>query len=241
MKNKVFNSFAEAVADIPDGASVMMSSWGTAGTPFNLIRALRDQGAKDLTYISQNTGGTRIIAAFPDRPEMSRYLDAMPFILLRNKQLKKVIVTWGAGTEGNPVEEMVLSGEVEAEVVPLGTLVERIRTGAAGLQGFYTTTGVGTFYEKGKETKVINGKKCILELPLRADFGFVRAHKADRMGNLIYRLTSRGINPLIAKACDVTIAEVDEIVDAGELDPEEIITPGLYVDRILRIGEGQIR
>ncbi|MBI2832693.1 MAG: 3-oxoacid CoA-transferase subunit A [Chloroflexi bacterium] len=241
MKNKILNTFAEAVADIPHGASIMMSSWGTAGTPFNLILALQDHGARNLTYISQNIGGTHVIRQFPDKPGMTRYLDAMPYILLHSKQIKKVIVTWGRGTDRNPIEKMVNSGEVQAEIVPLGILVERMRIGGAGLQGFYTTTGVGTFYEKGKETKVIDGQKCILELPLRADFGFVRAYKADTLGNLVYRMTSRSINPLVAKASTVTIAEVDEIVEAGELDPECIITPGLHIDRIVKIPEGGLR
>lgn len=241
MKSKIRPSFADAVADIPDGASVMMSFWGIVGTPFNLIRALLDQGAKQLTYIGQNTGGTHILKALPAKAKVAGYFEAMPYLLLQNRQLKKVIVTWGAGAEGNPVKEMILSGEIQAEIVPLGTLVERIRAGGSGLQGFYTTTGVGTFYEKGKETKVIEGKKCILELPLRADFGFVRAYKADKMGNLIYRLSSRSINPLIAKACDVTIAEVDEIAETGELDPDQIITPGFYIDRIVKIPEGGLK
>ena len=235
MNNKIYPGFAEAVADIPDGASVMMSWWGIGSCPLNLIMALRDHGAKQLTYISQNTGGTRIVKALPNKPEIAKYLEAMPYILLKNRQVKKIIVTWGAGTQDNPVEKMILSGELEAEIVPLGTLAERIRAGGSGIEAFYTRTGVGTFYEKGKETKVINGKKCILETALRADYGFVRACKADRMGNLVYRLSSRSINPLIAKACDTTIAEVDEIVETGELHPEHIITPGFYIDRIVQI------
>jgi 3-oxoacid CoA-transferase subunit A len=160
-------------------------------------------------------------------------------VLLAKKQVRKIIAsfpiwTLGAGRQSLLVK-MALAGEVEVETVPQGTLAERIRAGGGGIAGFYTTAGVGTLLAKGKETKIFNGKEYLLELSLEADYSFVRAHKADLMGNLIYRGTSRTFNPIMATAASITIAEVDEIVKIGDLNPEHVITPGVYVKRIVKI------
>lgn len=236
--NKVYLNADEAVVDIPDGATVMLNSLvGPGGIPQNLILALRNQGAKNLTIISGNFNlGWVMGRLLPDVITSN--------ILVENKQVKKVIL-WFAmlervmGVKG-ALDQAVARGEVELEIVPMGTLTERIRAGGAGIGGFYSPVGVGTLYEVGKEKRVINGKEYILELPLRADFAFVRAHKADKFGNLVYRGTSRCTNPVIATAGDVVIAEVDEIVEPGELDPECIITPGIFIDRIVKVPQNRI-
>jgi 3-oxoacid CoA-transferase A subunit len=219
--NKVFSNFEEAVKDVHDGAIIMIGGFiGKVGMPTNLIHALRDQGAKNLTIISNRVGG----------------IDAD--VLFEVKQVKKAIASAPVPASRTPIcpfEEQYLAGAVELEIVPQGTLVERIRAGGAGLGGFYTPTGVGTAIAEGKERKIINGREYIFEMPLKADFAFIRAYKADKMGNLIYRRTERNFNPLMAKAATITIAEVDEIVDVGELDPEFIVTPLIYVDRVVRI------
>ena len=236
--NKVYLNADEAVVDIPDGATVMLNSLvGPGGIPQNLILALRNQGVKNLTIISGNFNlGWVMGRLLPDVITSN--------ILVENKQVKKVIL-WFAmlervmGVKG-ALDQAVARGEVELEIVPMGTLTERIRAGGAGIGGFYSPVGIGTLYEIGKEKRVINGKEYILELPLRADFAFVRAHKADKFGNLVYRGTSRCTNPVIATAGDVVIAEVDEIVEPGELDPECIITPGIFIDRIVKVPQNKV-
>lgn len=190
------------------------------GAPTNLIRALRDKGAKNLTVVGNRCGGQDIDVLFEAR------------------QVRKAIASAAVPMSANPLspfEKQYLAGEVELEIVPLGTLMERIRAGGGGIGGFYTRVGVGTVIADGKEKKIINGKEYILELPLRADFAFIRARKADKMGNLIYWRSQRNFNPVMATAADITIAEVDEIVEVGELDPEEIITPSIYVNRIVKV------
>ncbi|MFC1893082.1 CoA transferase subunit A [Chloroflexota bacterium] len=236
MKNKIYPSFSEAVADIPDGATLMMHSFvGPSGIAHNLITALRDQGAKGLVVISCNFGG---IGGARIKPGFKPFVQ--PGLLVLNDQVRKAITGWAASIKGDidPLEEAMREGRVDVELVPQGILAEKIRAGGAGLGGFYTTVGVGTIVADGKEKKVIDGKQYILELPLTADYGFVRAWKADRLGNLVYRLVQRSFNPLIATASRVTIAEIDEIVEPGELAPDEIITPGVFVDRIVKIPEG---
>ncbi len=227
-KNKIWDSFDDAVADIPDGASVMLFAWSGAitATPHNLIRALRDQGAKDLTLICHNL----IPGRLPDI--------VSPVALVN--QTKKLITAWSGSTwtSDSPLWELVRQGKIELELTSHGNLVERVRAGGSGIGGFYTPIGPGTVLEKGKEKRVIGGKEYLFQLPLRADFGFVRAYKADKLGNLIYRGAGRGANPVIAMASDVTIAEVDEIVETGELDPEAIVTPGVFVHRIVAIPPG---
>jgi len=228
--NKVWDNFDDAVADIPDGATIMLFAWAaaTTGAPQNLIRALRDHGAEDLTIITHNFIPGRV-------PEI-----VSPLALMN--QVKKLVTAWAGPLFGmeSPLAEAIRQGKVELELVSHGTLVERIRAGGTGIAGFYTPAGVGTIVEEGKEKRVIDGKECLLEMPLRADFSFVRAHKADKLGNLTYRAAGRGCNPVIAMAAEVTIAEVDEIVEAGELDPEVIVTPGIFVDRIVAIPEGKL-
>jgi len=227
---KVCNSFAEAVADIPDGATVMVGGFtGPGGLPQNLILALRNQGARKLTIIANSTWGAG---------KAREYIDVS--ILAENRQIKKAIVSVMA--DPNPLrstafEVQYRAGETEMELVPQGTLAERIRAGGFGIGGFYTSTGVGTPVEKEKEKKMINGKEYILELPLTADYALIRAYKADRMGNLIYRGTARNFNPVMAPAARITIAEVDEIVEPGRLAPEVIATPGIFVKRIVKISQ----
>ncbi|MFC1966203.1 CoA transferase subunit A [Chloroflexota bacterium] len=239
MKNKIFPTFEEAIADIHDGASIMMFHWSLGrSTPQNLIRALYEKGAKDLTIISHNFTPARLGERYFGPTEVYTPLTMA-------NQVKRVITAWqGLGRhrskigKGSPLEERIAAGEVELEFMSHGTLAERIRAGGSGIGGFYTTVGVGTIVDKGKEKKVIDGKEYILEKPLHADFGFIRAYKADKRGNLIYRGSVRGCSPIIAMACDVTIAEVDEIVEVGELDPEVIVTPEVFVNRIVKIPEG---
>lgn len=217
---KIVNRALEAVADIPDGAKIMIGGWGYAGIPQNLILALRDHGAKDLTIYVNGTGTQRLVDTN---------------ILVKNKQLKRIKTS--IVFPGTPVDVANRAGEIEIELVPQGTLAEAIRAGGAGIGGFYTPTGVGTPIAAEKETRIINGKEYILELPLRADYALVRAYKADRFGNLIYKGMMRNFNVVMATAADITIAEVEEIVE--ELDPEIVVTPQLFVDRIVKIPEGR--
>ncbi|MFC1915385.1 CoA transferase subunit A [Chloroflexota bacterium] len=217
--NKVFPSFKEAVADVFDGATIAFGGFiNKPGSPTNLILALRDQGAKNLTTVSNRCAA----------------MDLDP--LFEARQVKKAIAS--APVPGSripsPFEEQYLAGEVELEIVPQGTMVERLHAAGAGLGGFYTPVGVGTAMAEGKETKVINSREHIFELPLSVDFAFIRARKADKMGNLTYWRSQRNFNPVMATAARVTIAEVDEIVEVGELDPEAIVTPAIYVNRIVK-------
>ncbi|MFQ5924619.1 MAG: CoA transferase subunit A [Dehalococcoidia bacterium] len=229
---KLYQNFEQAVADIPDGATIMIDGFGGAGgMPEHLLLALHDQGAKNLTIVG-NTAG--LGGTFGTKPGIS-YID--PSILVENRQVKKAIASYPfSPSPSRPTvfEKQCLAGEAELELVPQGTLAERIRAAAAGIEGFYTPTGVGTVIEQGKERRVIGGKECLLELPLKADYALIRAHKADRMGNLVFRGTSRSFNAIMATAARVTIVEVDEIVEPGELDPETVVTPGVYVQRIVK-------
>ncbi|MBI2859704.1 MAG: CoA transferase subunit A [Chloroflexi bacterium] len=234
MIDKVMASFETAVADVPDGASLMMYNVGAAGTPSNLIRALRDLGVKDLTVISHQ---------FVPAHAGGCLFHQLPVPLTLSGQIRKIITAWPSAAvfgEQTTLEKKIKSGEVEVELTSHGTLAQRVRAGGSGIGGFYSPVGIGTVLEEGKEKRVFDGKEYILEKPLRADFGFVRALKADRFGNLVYRGAGRGANPLIAMACNITIAEVDEIVEAGDLDPESIVTPGIFVKRVVKIPEGGI-
>jgi len=230
-RNKVLSSFAEAVADIPDGAAIMIDGFGSqGGMPSELIRALRDHGARELTIIG-NTAG---MSGFGTRPGESFI---HPGILFENHQVKKVIASFPVSrSPSSPTEfeKAYRSGGIELEVVPQGTLAERIRAGGAGIAAFYTPTGVGTLMEQGKEKRAFGGREHLLEMALKGDFALIRAYKADRMGNLVYKGTSRNFNAVMATAAAVTIVEVDEIVDVGELDPEAIVTPGIFVHRIVQ-------
>lgn len=219
MKNgKIIDSFTQAIHDIPDGATIIVGGFGLCGIPEKAIIALRDKGTKDLTIVSNNCGVD----------------DWGLGLLLANKQIKKMISSYVG--ENKIFEQQFLSGELEVELVPQGTLAERIRAGGAGIPGFYTATGVGTAIAEGKEHKVFNGRSYILEEGIVGDFALVKAWKADPIGNLIYRKTSRNFNPLAATAGKITIAEVEEIKDLGELNPDEVHTPGIYVQRLL-LGE----
>ncbi|MEX3748091.1 MULTISPECIES: CoA transferase subunit A [Lysinibacillus] len=215
---KVWNSFEEAVADIKDGNTLAVGGFGLCGIPEKSIAALVQKGTKDLTVVSNNCGVD----------------DWGLGLLLANKQIKKMIASYVG--ENKIFEQQFLSGELEVELTPQGTLAERMRAGGAGIPGFYTATGVGTPIAEGKEVKVFDGKEYILEKGIVADFALVKAWKADKLGNLVFRKTSRNFNPLAAMAGKITIAEVEEIVEAGELDPDHIHTPGVFVQRVL-LGE----
>src|SRR3972149_7149150 len=213
VRNKIVSSFEEAVADIPDGATIAVFHWGLGGgTPQNLIRAVHDKGVKDLTVISHNFIFARLGGYF------FSLADVCTPLLLADRVKKVHTAFQGMSYYGKRslLEERIAAGEVEADIMSHGTLAERLRAGGSGLGGFYTRVGVNTVVEKGKEKRVIGGKEYILEMPLRADFGLVRAHKADKRGNLVYRGSVRGCNPVIAMASEVTIAEVDDIVEVGE-------------------------
>ena len=214
--NKILGSVEEAVALIPDGATLMVGGFGLCGVPENLITALKARGTRNLTVISNNAG--------VDEFALGQ--------LLKTRQIRRVIATYVG--ENQEFERQFLSKELEVELVPQGTFSERIRAGGAGIAGFYTPTGYGTLVAEGKETRVIDGKPCVLELPLRADFALVKAYRGDPLGNLVYRKTTRNFNPMMATAARITIAEVEHIVAAGELDPEAIVTPGIYVRYVVQ-------
>ena len=217
MIDKIMPSVESAVAGIKDGATVMIGGFGQAGTPFNLVQALVEQGAQGLTVISNSI--------------------SQAALLVENKRVRKLIASfpiWVDRTRPNPLDEQVPAGEIELVMVPQGTLAEAIRAAGAGIAAFYTPTGAGTLVEEGKEKRIFNGRECLLELALKADAALVKAYKGDRMGNLVYRMTARNFNPLMAMAAELTIAEVEKIVDVGELDPEVIVTPGIFVDRVVK-------
>jgi 3-oxoacid CoA-transferase subunit A len=216
---KMVNSRAEAVRDIQDGATLIVGGFGLCGIPENAILALREKGTKNLTIVSNNCGVD----------------DWGLGLLLAHKQIKKMVSSYVG--ENKIFEQQFLNGEIEVELVPQGTLAERIRAGGAGIPGFYTATGVGTPVAEGKEHKEFGDRAYILEKAIVGDFALVKAWKADRIGNLVYRKTARNFNPLAAMAGAVTIAEAEEIVEVGELDPDHIHTPAIYVHRLLR-GEG---
>jgi 3-oxoacid CoA-transferase subunit A len=214
--NKVVRNAREAIQDIKDGASIMMGGFGLCGIPENLISALREKGPKDLTVMSNNAG-----------------IDDFGIgILLQTRQVRKMISTYVG--ENKLFEELVLSGQLEIELVPQGTFAERIRAGGAGVAAFYTPTGYGTLVAEGKETRDFDGRMYVMERGLTADFAFVKAWKGDRWGNLVFRKTARNFNPMMATAARVTIAEVEELVELGELEPDEIHTPAIFVQRIFQ-------
>jgi 3-oxoacid CoA-transferase A subunit len=214
--NKVLASAEEAVERIPDGATIMMGGFGLCGIPETLIAALKARGTRGLTVISNNAGVD----------------DFGIGVLLRARQVRKMISTYVG--ENKEFERQFLTKELEVELVPQGTFAERIRAGGAGIAGFFTPTGYGTIVSEGKETRVIDGKPYVLESPLKADFAFVKAWRGDRAGNLVYRKTARNFNPVMATAATVTIAEVEHLVEPGELDPDHVVTPGIFVQHILQ-------
>jgi 3-oxoacid CoA-transferase subunit A len=214
--NKVFPNAEAAIFDIEDGASILSGGFGLCGNPENLIRALQEKGVKDLTIISNNCG--------TDQYGLG--------VLLQAGQVKKMVSSYVG--ENKNFERQFLSGELEVELVPQGTLAERIRCGGAGIPAFYTPTAVGTMLGEGKEVREFGGREYLMERGLTADFAIVNAWKGDRLGNLVYRKTARNFNPLCATAGKICIAEVEQMVEVGELDPEIIHTPGIYVDRIVQ-------
>lgn len=214
--NKVVAGAEEAVRDIADGASIMIGGFGLCGNPENLIRALVKKGVKHLTTMSNNAG-----------------VDGFGVgLLLAAGQIQRHIGTYVG--ENKLLEQMVLSGRIELELVPQGTFSERIRAGGAGIPAFFTPTGVGTVVAENKETREFEGRTYVMERALRADYAFVKAWKGDKWGNLVYRKTARNFNPMMATAARVTIAEVEELVEVGELDPDSIHTPSVYVKRIFQ-------
>ena len=233
-ESKVFPSGLEALSDVFDGAVVLMDGFaGAGGMAQYLMTALRDQGAKDLTMVS-NTAGVARVSRF-GTPRGVVTIDHS--MLVDNGQIRKAIASFPVSpspSRPNSFELVYRRGEAELELVPQGTLAERLRAGANGVVGFYTPTGAGTQVAEEKETRKFGGRKHVLEYGLRGDFALIRAHKADTMGNLVYRGTSRNFNAVMAPAAAITIAEVDEIVEMGELDPDAIVTPGVFVQRIVR-------
>ena len=236
MINKVLPTFAEAVKDIFDGAVVLMGGFGPAdGTPSRLIRALVEQGAKNLTLVANTPGyGRQEPGAKPFRQTPPDYDDGG--LLIQSGQVKKVVCAFPGLNRPEmqaPLHRKWETHELEVEMVPQGTLAERIRAAKAGIGAFYVPTGPGTVMEQGKEKRVLDGREHVLEFPLKADFALVRACRADRYGNCVYRGTSRNFNSVMAGAAKITIVEVDELVELGAIDPETIVTPGIYVDRIV--------
>jgi 3-oxoacid CoA-transferase subunit A len=214
--HKVVASAEEAIQDVFDGATIMVGGFGLCGIPENLIRALVRKGVKNLTTVSNNAG-----------------VDGLGVgMLLANGQLKKHVGTYVG--ENKLLERMVLDGTVELDLVPQGTFAERIRAGGAGIPAFFTPTGVGTVVAEGKEAREFDGRPYIIERALKADFAFIKAWKGDKWGNLIYRKTARNFNPMMATAARITIAEVEQLVEPGELDPDTVHTPSVYVKRIFQ-------
>ena len=219
MINKRFNSAAEAVADIRDGATVMIGGFGEAGSPIELIHALIDHGARDLTVISNNTGSGQVGLA----------------ALIANRQVRKMICSYPRSANSTVFPELYRRGEIELELVPQGTLAERIRAGGAGVPAFFTATAVGTVLADTKESRRFHGRDYVMEMGLRADFALVKAVKADRYGNLVYHRTARNFGPIMCTAADTAIVQVKEILEVGAIDPEVIVTPGIFVQRLVEV------
>ncbi|MFO1322899.1 MAG: 3-oxoacid CoA-transferase subunit A [Burkholderiales bacterium] len=219
MINKIVASAAAAVADIPDGATVMIGGFGTAGMPSELIDALIEKGAGDLTIVNNNAGnGDTGLAA-----------------LLKAKRVRKIICSFPRQTDSHVFDALYRAGEIELELVPQGNLAERIRAAGAGIGAFFTPTGFGTLLAEGKETRTIDGRPYVLEYPIHADFALIKALRGDRWGNLVYRKTARNFGPIMAAAARCAIAQVREIVNLGDLDPEAVVTPGIFVKRIVEV------
>ena len=217
--NKQVASAADAVADIFDGATVMIGGFGEAGSPIELIHALIDQGASNLTVINNNTGSGEVGLA----------------ALIKEHRVAKMICSYPRTANSTVFPKLYHAGDIELELVPQGTLAERIRAGGSGIPAFYTPTSVGTPLGEGKEVRELNGREYVLEYGLNADFSLIKARVADTHGNLLYNKTARNFSPLMAMAGNITIAQVQEVVEAGELDPETIITPGIFVQQIIEV------
>ena len=219
MINKICESIEAAVADVPDGATVMIGGFGTAGLPNELIDGLIAQGARNLTIVNNNAGnGDTGLAA-----------------LLAKKRVKKIVCSFPRQADSHHFDALYRAGKLELELVPQGNLAERIRAAGAGIGGFFTPTGYGTLLAEGKETREIGGRMYVLEAPIHADYAFIKAERGDRWGNLTYRMTARNFGPVMAMAAKHTIATVHEIVELGSLDPEAVVTPGLFVQRVVKV------
>jgi 3-oxoadipate CoA-transferase alpha subunit len=218
MIDKTFDSLERAVADVHDGATVMIGGFGNAGMPAALIDALIAQGARDLTIVNNNAGnGETGLAA-----------------LLKAKRVRKIICSFPRQADSHHFDALYRAGEIELELTPQGNLAERIRAAGAGIGGFFSPTGYGTLLAEGKETRLIDGRHYVLESPIHADFALIKALRGDRWGNLVYRKTARNFGPIMATAAKITIAQVLDIVPLGELDPEVIVTPGIFVQRVVK-------
>lgn len=213
---EIYHSFSDAVENINDGATILVGGFGLCGIPENLIKALREKGVKNLTVVSNNCGVD----------------DWGLGLLLENKQIDKILASYVG--ENKEFERQVIAGELDVELVPQGTLAERLRAGGAGIPAFYTPAGVGTKIAEGKEIRTFDGKEYLLEKAIKGDFSLVRAHKGDSFGNLVYRKTAQNFNPIIAAAGSITIAEVEHLVSPGELNPNFIHTPSIYVNKIIQ-------
>jgi len=219
MINKIVKSAEAAVADIHDGATVMIGGFGTAGLPTELTDALIAQGARDLVIVNNNAGnGNTGLAA-----------------LLKTKRVRKIVCSFPRQVDSHVFDALYRAGEIELELVPQGNLAERIRAAGAGIGAFYTPTGYGTLLAEGKETRTIDGRNYVLEYPIHADFALIKALRGDRWGNLVYRKTARNFGPIMAAAAKCTIAQVREVVNLGDLDPESVVTPGIFVSRVVEI------
>jgi len=219
MIDKIVPSAAAAVADIPDGATVMIGGFGTAGMPSELIDALIAHGARELTIVNNNAGnGDTGLAA-----------------LLKARRVRKIVCSFPRQPDSHVFDTLYRAGEIELELVPQGNLAERIRAAGAGIGAFFSPTGFGTLLAEGKETRVIDGRNYVLEHPIRADFALIKALRGDRWGNLVYRKTARNFGPIMASAARCTIAQVREIVNLGDLDPEAVVTPGIFVRRVVEV------
>ena len=221
MINKIYPTTHASVADIFDGATVMVGGFGFAGMPFELIEALLDQGARDMTIVGNNAGNAEIGLA----------------ALLKAKRVRKIICSFPRQVDSHVFDALYRSGEIELELVPQGNLAERIRAAGAGIGAFYTPTGYGTLLAEGKETREINGRQYVLEYPIEADFALIKAERGDRWGNLVYRKTARNFGPIMASAAKCTIVQVKEVVPLGTLDPEVIVTPGIFVQRVVAVDD----
>ena len=219
MINKQINSLSAAVADIFDGATVMIGGFGEAGSPIELIHALIDHGAKDLTIVSNNAGSGHVGLA----------------ALIENKQVAKTICSFPKTANSKVFPELYHAGEIELELVPQGTLAERIRAGGAGIPAFYTPASVNTPLAEGKESRVFKGQEYVLEYGIKADFALVKAETADRYGNLLYHATARNFGPIMCTASKVAIVQVKKIVESGQIDPEIVVTPGIFVQKVIEI------
>jgi 3-oxoadipate CoA-transferase alpha subunit len=220
MRDKVVADVAAALDGIADGSTVLIGGFGLAGHPVALIDGLLHQGASDLTIVSNNAGnGDTGLAA-----------------LLAARRVRKVVCSFPRQSDSYVFDGLYRAGEIELEVVPQGNLAERIRAGGAGLGGFFTPTGYGTALAEGKETRQIDGRWYVLESPIRGDVALVGGYLGDRLGNLVYRKTSRNFNPVMASAATLAVAQVDSVVEPGQLDPEAVVTPGIYIDRVVEVG-----